>query len=209
MFELDGVPRRRSPREALRAGRRQAADQDPLRRPRRQRGLRMKAHEGRAICAPRRTDELKDAARQPAQGSSSTCASSGPAASSRRRRRVRQVRRDIARIKTVLGEKRAPRLRSTEQMPKRVLRGRRRQRQDGQDHRREGRAPRSCTRSTRSSSAARRSITRMTRPTPARARSATRAHPRVPADLQAQDAGKSSSKRRSAVAAQREGAVEP
>ena len=136
-----------------------------LRRPRRRRWLRrraMKASDLRAKTAgPAQATSSASCAR-----SSSTCASSGRPASSRSPRRVRQVRRDIARIKTRAGaSKRRPRLRSNddaEARPAKASSSATRWTRPSSC----GSSARSCTRSTRSSSVARRSITRTTRATP-------------------------------------------
>ena len=58
LFELDGVSVQVA-KEALALGRRQAADQDALRRPRRRRGLREKAMKATDL-RPKTKDQLKD-----------------------------------------------------------------------------------------------------------------------------------------------------
>ena len=99
MFELDGVPGPIA-REALRARRGEAADRDPGRGPRRRGGDGMKAGDVRAKTDDELKAELDQLAKeefnlrfQKASGQLENTA------------RVRQVRRDIARIKTILGER--------------------------------------------------------------------------------------------------------
>ena len=80
MFELDGVPERRRAR-GVRAGRRQAADRDPLGRARWRGGFGMKAVRASDLRT-RTPDELKTSSRRSARRLS-TCVSNAPAASSR------------------------------------------------------------------------------------------------------------------------------
>ena len=100
MFELDGVPGRYCPR-GVRSRRRQIADRNALRRPPRRGGRLMKATDARAKTDDELTGELDVLGKeifnlrfQRANGQLENTA------------RVRQVRRDIARIKTLLGERR-------------------------------------------------------------------------------------------------------
>ena len=104
LFELEGVPVDRRQGSAG-AGRRQAADQDALRRPRRRRRLRrvdMKASDLR----PKTKDELKSEMGN-LRKEAFNLRFQKAGGQLQKTARARHVRRDIARIKTVLGEKAA------------------------------------------------------------------------------------------------------
>ena len=106
MFEIDGVPADIGARGAD-ARRGEAADQDEDRdAPRRRRRPEWPMTKIADIRA-KTPDELQDACCSTSGRSSSTCASSGPPASSRRSGRIKQVRRDIARVKTIMAERSA------------------------------------------------------------------------------------------------------
>ncbi len=110
LFEIDGVPVQVA-REALDLARRQAADQDALHRAHRRVGrTTMKVAEVRAMDVDQLDDELVKLKKeqfnlrfQRATGQLENTA------------RVRQVRRDIARIKTVARQKRAARARRSKE----------------------------------------------------------------------------------------------
>ena len=103
LFEIDGVPIEVA-KEVAGAGRRQAADQDPFRRAHQRIGVKMKSADIKAMTVDQIDDEVLKLKKeqfnlrfQRATGQLENTA------------RVREVRRDIARLKTVAHQKRAPR----------------------------------------------------------------------------------------------------
>ena len=146
LFEIDGVAAQAGARGAG-ARRRQAADQDALRRAHRRVDVEepsMKPDDLRAMTIDQLDDEVLKLKKE--QFNLRFQRATGQLENTSR---VREVRRDIARIKTVAAQKRARASRSRTRTQGasdarsecKARPGRRGQRQAGQDHRRAGRAP--------------------------------------------------------------------